>query len=438
MAGPVMQALDRVRWPESSRLFAAAAVLVLVALIDGYRIARALPQPQFGDEWRYLFYANNLAHGFYSPRERIFLWNGPGYPLFLLPFVKASWIDGARYANALLHGAAMAYAWLILRRLLPALWAAGAVAVLALYEPLNEHLPLLYTEVLTFFLVTAWIHHALASPASRFHRAVAGGYLGFLCLTKVVVGAVLPVFLMGVGAVWLRRRSEVVRPYLTQAIVALALCVPWLAYTYDLTGKAFYWSSAAANSFYWLTSPYPEEWGDWYHQGWVHENPMLRAHHSKIVDETSGLAQNPNLSVSEQVFNMCTPESSSIYLEAGLRNVREHPLKFALNWSANLVRLFLDVPVSVRGTPLWNPYSVYNVPLLGWTAFVAVFAWRRRRRATWLPPSRWWPIGALTLLILAAYSLSSVVARFLVPLVPIWWLGTVGWFRVAQRQGKSV
>jgi len=224
-----------------------------------------------------------------------------------------------------------------------------------------------------------------------------------------------------------------VRPYLTQAIVALAICVPYLAYTYDLTGRAFYWSSAGANNFYWLTSPFPDEWGDWYHQGWVHENPTLRAHHSKIFDETTGLAQNPNLSVSEQLFNMCTPESSSVFQEAGLRNVREHPLKFALNWCANLVRLFLDVPVSVRGTPLWNPYSVYNVPLLGWTAFVAIFAGRRRV----IPPSRWWPIGALTLLILAAYSLTSVVARFLVPLVPVWWLGTVGWLRVAQRQGKT-
>jgi hypothetical protein len=41
-------------------------------------------------------------------------------------------------------------------------------------------------------------------------------------------------------------------------------------------------------------------------------------------------------------------------------------------------------------------------------------------------------------LILAAYSLSSVVARFLIPLVPFWWLGTVGWFRIAQREGKTV
>jgi hypothetical protein len=411
----------------------AIGVLVLVAGIDACRIARTLPRSLFGDEWRYLYYANNLLHGFYSPRERIFLWNGPGYPFLLAPFVRAGWVDGARYANALVHGAAMAYAWLILRRLMTTWWALGGVVLLAVYEPLNQHLPWLYTEVLSFFLVTAWVHHALASPASGVQRIIAGCYLGFLCLTKVIVGAVLPVYLLAAAAVWLRRRSDIVRPYLIQVVVAFSLCLPYLAYTYHLTGKALYWSTAGANSFYWLTSPYSEEWGDWYHQGWVRENPVLRAHHQKIFDQTTGLAQDPTLSASEQVFNLGTPESASVFREAGLRNLREHPLKFAKNWAANLVRLFLDVPVSVRGTPFWNLYSLYNLPFLAWTAFVAGFAWRRRVA----PPWRWWPIAALALLVLGAYSLSSASARHLVPLVPIWWLGTLGWFRVALRKGKT-
>ena len=40
-----------------------------------------------GDESRYLMYANNLLNGFYSPKSEIFLWNGPGYPILLIPFV---------------------------------------------------------------------------------------------------------------------------------------------------------------------------------------------------------------------------------------------------------------------------------------------------------------------------------------------------------------
>ncbi|MFM7359153.1 MAG: hypothetical protein ACKO1T_11320 [Sediminibacterium sp.] len=39
-----------------------------------------------GDEGRYFMFAQNLAQGFYSPREGLNLWNGPGYPLFLYTY----------------------------------------------------------------------------------------------------------------------------------------------------------------------------------------------------------------------------------------------------------------------------------------------------------------------------------------------------------------
>src|SRR5690348_11128528 len=42
----------------------------------------------FGDEGRYLQFAHNLLHGFYSPPPPdINLWNGPGFPVYLMPFV---------------------------------------------------------------------------------------------------------------------------------------------------------------------------------------------------------------------------------------------------------------------------------------------------------------------------------------------------------------
>ena len=46
------------------------------------------PHENVGDEGRYLYFANNLLSGFYSPPyPEINLWNGPGYPLFLAPFI---------------------------------------------------------------------------------------------------------------------------------------------------------------------------------------------------------------------------------------------------------------------------------------------------------------------------------------------------------------
>src|ERR1700749_1174588 len=42
----------------------------------------------YGDEIRYADFAWNLLHGYYSPPPpHINLWNGPGYPLLLVPFM---------------------------------------------------------------------------------------------------------------------------------------------------------------------------------------------------------------------------------------------------------------------------------------------------------------------------------------------------------------
>jgi hypothetical protein len=406
-----------------TRTRVAIALFVAFAAFDLWWIAHRLPREEFGDEWRYLLYADNLLHGFFSPRGRVFLHNGPGYPLVLAPFVAAHWTDGARYLNAFLHAGAIVYAWRILSSRLSLRGAALALFPLAIYPPIFVHLPLLYTETLTFFLVIAWIHHALAARERPRHWIVAGALLGFLALTKVVFGLILEVFLVGLCLLWLIRRSPTVLAWLKQASLAFALCIPFLVYTFSLTGKPFYWASLGANSFYWLTSPYPGELGDWYHQGWVAHDPILSAHHKAIYDRAIGLSENPNLSDRELVYRLTTPESDKIFLEAALQNVRAHPAKFALNWCANLSRLFFDMPTSVRGTPFWNVYTAGNLPLLIGMLGVPLWGWRRRIG----PPPEWWPIAAFGLLSLGVYSFASIVSRFFIPLAPMLWLPACVW-----------
>jgi hypothetical protein len=408
-------------------------VFLVFAVLDLLRIRHALPHPDFGDEWRYLYYADNLLHGFYSPRERVFLWNGPGYPLLILPFVKLGWNDGARYANAAWHAGTMAYAWAILRPRVRAPWTIIAIVALGFYQPLASHLPLLYTEVFCCFLMTGWIHHALLAQRSVVHTLIAGSYLGVLCLTKVIFGVGALVFIVIILGLWVYRRVDTLVAYLRLSLLALALCTPYLSYTYHLTGRWLYWSSAIGNNFYWLTSPYRDESGDWYHQGWVRNNPVLRAHHQGIFDQTSGLLDNPSLGEQDQLFNLSTPESADVFLQAGLRNVRTHPAKFVRNYLANLSRLFFDVPTSVRGTPLLNESSMWNLPILLWTCCVVAYA--RRRRVS-LPPVLW-PCVGFALITLSVYTLSSMSSRFLIPFVPLWWLTTWAWFAAIREPDSS-
>jgi hypothetical protein len=169
--------------PPARRTRELLCVFTAMAALDLVLIARQLPRPEFGDEWRYVLTANNLLHGFFSPRDRVFLVHGPGYPATLAPFIAAGWLDGARDLNALWHAGAVAYAWAIVRPHVRRLAAVGIVALLGLYPPLYAHLPLLYTEALSFFLMTAWIYHGRRGVERVGHRLAAGVYLAALVLT---------------------------------------------------------------------------------------------------------------------------------------------------------------------------------------------------------------------------------------------------------------
>jgi len=98
------------------------------------------------------------------------------------------------------------------------------------------------------------------------------------------------------------------------------------------------------------------------------------------------------------------------------------------------VRLFLDVPVSVRGTPFWNAYSKAHLLLLGFTLYVIA---RARRVRQWPEPA-FAPLFLFVGLGVAAYSLSSASARFLFPLVPVWWVAVCCWLaRVWYGRARS-
>jgi hypothetical protein len=411
----------------------AALLLMLgVLAVDVVVLAPWKPHVEEGDEWRYVYYAQNLLAGFYSPRDRVFLWNGPGYPLLIAPFVKLGWLAGARYLNVVFQAAAMAYAWALLRPRLSLRSTLLGVGLLGLYPPLLAHVPLLYTETACYFLVTAFAYHALHMQAGRRHVVIAGAILGLLCLIKVVFAYVLVAFLAGSVAYWLLTRAAIFGQHALAALLGLALCGPYLAYTHDLTGRWFYWSSAGGNNFYWLATPYEGELGDWYHPGWFADHELLREHHEALFDHLAGLDVDPELSDSEQLFNLSTPESSDQLQKVAIENVRTHPGKFARNWLLNVCRLLIDLPFSVRRNSPWKSSTLSNVVLLGLTLAAAT----RLRPWRW-PPRPWQALLGFAALSFAACSLSAATARFLVPIVPLWWLALCAWLAASSQRTEA-
>jgi hypothetical protein len=103
-------------------------------------------RPPVQDETRYLGFADNLTHGFYSPPDAVQLWSGPGYPLLLAPFRAIGCGPGAlRLLNAPLLFAAVWCFFRFLRNHFPHRAALLGACALGLYFPVWKFLPSLMT-----------------------------------------------------------------------------------------------------------------------------------------------------------------------------------------------------------------------------------------------------------------------------------------------------
>lgn len=67
--------------------------------------------------------------------------------------------------------------------------------------------------------------------------------------------------------------------------LALLICSPYLVYTYALTGKIFYWGNSGGLSLYWMSSPHPQEFGDWHNPQTLSEIPELETNHGALFRE---------------------------------------------------------------------------------------------------------------------------------------------------------
>ena len=310
-------------------------ILLLPLLVIYLAVSLAAQQPGLvGDESRYVRFATNLTQGYYSDPDRINLWNGPGYPIILAPFAAAGgWWTMARALNAFLLFWAVLYFHRALRLYLPDGAALGFALALGLTPPLLRQAHLLSTEPLAHFLVCAFIYHLcrLHQGGGRRHLAASALALGWLTLTKVFFAYVLVAVALALAAHLLVRRQREFRTLQVFAL-ALLLCLPYLAYTYRLTGKIFYWGNSGGTTLYWMSTPFPGELGDWNGSpGQLRDHPALKRNHGDYFDK---LAQLPPLA------------QDAALKQKALQNIREHPIKYLQNWLANVGRLLFSYPFS--------------------------------------------------------------------------------------------
>ena len=286
-----------------------------------------------GDEGRYLDYAGNLTHGYFTTREELNLWSGPGYPLFILPFVAA----GApllviKLLNAPLVFVGICFMYATARQYAGRRSSLLYAWLLAIYPTFSRHLPYVLTEALALALICCGTY-----CLSRWYRTprpiwliVAAVVFAYLALTKIFFGWML---MAGSVVFLLLALIRPLRPLWRLGVVlalALALCTPYLAYTYWLTGKPFMWGNSGGLSFYFMTTPYPNEYGDWWGAQDPLKDPRLGRHKPLF----------------EELEKLDPIERDTRLKQEAIKNIRRHPAKFLENWAMNVTRMLFSYPHS--------------------------------------------------------------------------------------------
>jgi 4-amino-4-deoxy-L-arabinose transferase-like glycosyltransferase len=380
----------------------ALALLAMVGLVYVGLVVGLAPAQLVGDESAYLSFATNLTHGYYSPPGEIHLWWGPGYPLLLAPLMALhAPVLIARLLNVILLLGALALIYATASHYVTRRAAVLLTAFAALYIPTLQAVGLLLSEPLAVFLASLAMYQ-FTWQQGRLGTLGAAVALAWLALTKVLFGWVLLAALLVALVVLLRTRRAEYRRWLACCGVALLLCSPYLVYTAGVTGRAFYWGTSGGLSLYWMSTPYAGELGDWFPLSAMRDDPRLAPEHRQLFARIDGL---------DEVRQDDALKSQAI------ENIQHHPAKFALNWLANLGRLFINYPYSFTPMRLGSlVVGLLNVPIVIMTALMLV----RRRQ---IPPALA-AVGLVALIALGASTLLSAYPRQLVPLAP--WLLVIG------------
>lgn len=315
-----------------------------------------------GDAGRYLSNAEDLLKGSYP-----YLWNAPGYPLFLVPFVlsKMPYIT-ITICNAIFRYLSNVYLYRTIAQYTSHRNALLFSLFWALHYSTYELLPNINTESFTIFLITLIAYYTsicfLKVEKTRFTRQhlLLSAFIGLLVLTKAIFGYVLiMMLLLAMAYYFFDKNKSRGKNTILILVIAMIINVPYLIHTYQLSGRYFYWASSGGMSLYWMSTPYAWEYGDWQSttlsQGFSGRDfERLKINHGADYDKVYCPYPNPYVL-----------EVDSIFKEIAVVNIKSNPQKYVINCIANTTRLFFGIPNSFQWENLkFLKYAPPNIIIL--------------------------------------------------------------------------
>jgi hypothetical protein len=326
--------------------------------------------PRHGDEIRYIDYAKNLLRGTYAFDGNYRLWNAPGYPIFLMPFVllKLPYIF-ITLCNALLKYLSVVFLYKSVRHYSSRKISIIIALIWGFYFLSFIELPSICTEPLAEFLIS-FLGFCLIK-AFRFRSGkyiwLSGISLGFLILTKAIFSYVLlsALLLYGIGFLLSRflrgyEKRNVVKA-LSILSIAFLFVFPYTIYTYRLTGKIYYFADSGGMQLYWMSTPFKNEYGEWHNANLTRKknnlcnDSLLVANHRQDMD---------------YVNQFTGFDRDDAYKKLAIDNIKNHPLKYIRNCFANSGRLLFTFPDSYQPQDDRDLLNVY-INSFFWVGMIA-------------------------------------------------------------------
>jgi 4-amino-4-deoxy-L-arabinose transferase-like glycosyltransferase len=387
----------------------------LLPLLPVYVLVWALLSPgpsPVGDEGPLLGAAKRITEGGYADTGAMngtkFLWHGPGLPTLLSPLLALRVpLTDMRLVGPLLLFAAIVAFYRLLRLRLSRRAALVAAYALGLYAPTYQTLPSLHKEPLALLLVIVAMDAGTryARYGRRQHLAVAGLALGWLVMTRLEYGWVLTALAAATTIWWLRERrvhpgeAQGARRWALVAIAGFVACVPWLVYTYDLTGQLFYWGNSGGLSLYWMAQSGRGQLGQWHAVHTVFRDPRLTSYRPFF-----------------RYLKTLHPLQADMALRhAAVKAALARPYEYLINVLANVGRIFFGLPFSFTlPVAALAGLIAFNGTLLAAVGAAVVRVIRARQSL----PQEALPFLLFAAIAFAVHLMTSAEPRMLIPVVP--------------------
>jgi hypothetical protein len=379
-------------------------------------------------EIRYWTFSENLLNGFYalSDMKPGFLWHGPGYPILLILFTKLkSSLLIPRLFNGLLYFLGNILFYSAIKNYLPNRKAIILTYLMALYDPhFYFAISRILAEVSSNFLISC-----VFFLFSKYHLTNKNKYLisialiiGYLILVKPIFAYVIILALLFFYLFSFSNKKFI--KIFKFSLLSYVVVIPYLIYTYNLTGKIFYFSDAGGSTLYSMSSPFQNEYGDWFSPELNSYKQMIKENH----DYEKGKNDLNQLIVNHGPFLDSLKGFSGLERDLALKRraiiqIKSNKIKYLENIMYNFSRLFFKTPytyfsqkTSFHTINLFRSALIFSCLIIAFCLFIIYLKDDFFVKFLWI----------LLISFIGIQSLLSAGGRMLFPLLPIIW-GIIGY-----------